>query len=145
MENPQKKGVERMKKKTLFILLLTVMLCISFLIPSAWAGSKQRHRWEGAGIGIGAAILGSVLLKHYHKYYSPNKHAPAPVYSYPATRHHRHRGHWEAGKEWVPPTYKRVWNPGHYNRRGQWVAGHWIKILEQPGYWTKTHVWVSCR
>jgi len=55
-----------MKKKNLFALLLTAILCVSFLIPSVWAGSKQRHRWQGVAIGLGTAILGNAIFKHYH-------------------------------------------------------------------------------
>jgi hypothetical protein len=48
-------------------------------------------------------------------------------------------------KEWVQPTYKRVWNPGHYARRGEWIEGQWIEIVDRPGYWTEVRVWVSRR
>lgn len=138
-----------MKKRDLSILLITALLCVSFLIPSAWAGSKQKHRWEGVAIGIGATILGCALFKQYHDdtYYSHHKPAvvPAPAYRHPPPRYSRHRGDWEMRKEWVPPTHKRVWNPGHYNRRGEWVAGQWLEIVDRPGYWTEVRVWVSRR
>ncbi len=138
-----------MKKRDLSILLITALLCVSLLIPSAWAGSKQKHRWEGVAIGIGATLLGCALFKQYqdHTPYSHRKPAmvPAPAYRHPSPRHCRHRGHWEVRKEWVPPTYKRFWNPGHYNHRGEWVAGQWIEIVDRPGYLTEVQLWVSRR
>jgi len=137
-----------MKKKNLFALLLTVILCISFLTPSVWAGSKQRHRWQGVAIGLGTAILGSALYKHYNReYYSHPRRSPVvtPGYSHHPRKYRRHRGHWEVRKEWIPPTYRKVWNPGHYTRRGKWVPGHWIEIEDRPGCWTETRVWVVRR
>ena len=50
-----------MKTKSLLIVLPAVMLCLSLLTSSAWAGSKQRHRWQGIAIGLGAAILGGAM------------------------------------------------------------------------------------
>lgn len=138
-----------MKKRDLSILLITVILCVSFLIPSAWAGSKQKYRWEGVAIGIGATLLGCALFKQHqdNKYYSHQKPAmvPAPAYRHPYPRYSLHRGHWEVRKEWIPPTNKRVWNPGHYNRLGGWVTGQWIEIVDRPGYWTEVRVWVLPR
>lgn len=139
-----------MKKQNLLTLLITVILFISFLIPSVWAGSKQSHRWEGVAIGVGTVILGSALFKNYHhKSYSHRHHKPSPVlepgYGYPPPKYSRHRGHWEMRKKWIPPTYKKAWNPGHYNRRSKWVPGHWIEAVGRPGCWTKTRVWVVRR
>jgi len=137
-----------MKKKNLFALLLTAILCVSFLIPSVWAGSKQRHRWQGVAIGLGTAILGNAIFKHYHnEYYSHRKPSPvvAPGYNYHPPKYGRHRGYWEVRKEWIRPTYKKDWNPGRYNRRGKWVPGHWIEIEVRPGCWTETRVWVVRR
>lgn len=138
-----------MKKKNLFILLLTALLCFSFLVSSGWAGSKHSYRRQGIAIGFGTAILGNALFNHYkHSYYShyrPVLYHNRPVYSYPPHRKHRHRGHWEVRKKWIPSAYKKVWNPGHHNHHGKWVRGHWIIIEARPGHWIKTKVWVSCR
>ena len=135
-----------MKKKNLFIILTTLILCLSFMKPSAWAGNVQRNRWEGVAIGIGAAILGSALINHY-RYTVPtqstvNQHHP-PTPHYDNRYRKKPSGHWEVRKVWVPSTYKRVWNPGHYDRYGRWVSGRWMKIEKNPGYWTKERVWVS--
>jgi hypothetical protein len=37
-------------------------------------------------------------------------------------------------KRWAPHFYKRVWNPGHYNRYGQRIIGHWVVIKDRPDY-----------
>jgi hypothetical protein len=134
-----------MKIKNLIIILLTMVFSLSLIAPSVWAGSTQRHRWEGVAIGLGAAIVGSALLSN-RVYSYP---APTVVYRHPGPPRHgyypppRRRGHWEFRKVWVPPTYEEVWNPGHYDINGQWVPGRWIEIEKEPGYWTKEKVWVS--
>ncbi len=139
--------------KKILITLVVVFVSFSLAVPPALAGSKQRRRWEGVAIGIGAAILGHALINkgRHHRderrvdrgaCYAPppRRHRPAPVYnsSPPQCR----RGHWEARKAWVPPTYKKVWNPGHYNHRREWVPGQWIKIIDQEGHWVEDRVWV---
>ena len=135
-----------MKKKNLFIILTTLILCLSFMKPSAWAGNVQRNRWEGVAIGIGAAILGNALINHY-RYSVPtqsavNQHRP-PTHYYDNRYRQESSGHWEVRKVWVQPIYKRVWNPGHYDRYGRWISGQWMKFEKNPGYWTKERVWVS--
>ena len=78
--------------------------------------------------------------------YGPHRHHYSPKHhSRGYHKGHQHRGYWEVRKEWVPSTYKKVWNPGHYNRHGKWKAGHWIEIEDAPGYWTETRVWVARR
>ena len=135
-----------MKRKSLIVFMLVAVLSFMLLSTPARAGSKQSHRWEGVAMGIGAAILGSTLY-NLHKNYTECRPAPRPrhAYRHPRPRHHRDRGHWEVRREWVPPTFKRAWNPGHYDRRGRWVPGHWIEIEDRPGYWSETRVWVSRR
>jgi hypothetical protein len=65
-----------MKNKKISIIMLITILCLSFTVTSAWAGPKQRYRWEGVAIGMGAAILGNALFNG--PYYS--RLGPAPVY-----------------------------------------------------------------
>lgn len=139
-----------MKKRA--ILILTVLIGITIASQPAWAGSKQRHRWEGVAIGLGAAVLGSAILNggayHGHSPYVSRAYAypvePRPRYR-PIRRHHRPRGHWETRQVWVPPTYERVWNPGHYTRRGRWVEGRWITLEKCPGTYQSERYWVSHR
>jgi hypothetical protein len=136
-----------MEKKSLFILVLIAVFTLVFLTPQAQAGPEERYRWEGIAIGVGAAIIGSAILNNYYQ----SQHHEYVVYHKPARVErpvHMYRptpGHWEIQKEWVPPTYKRVWNPGHYDRYGEWIEGHWLKIVDQPGYWVEKKVWVRYR
>lgn len=58
------------------MVVLTTALCVSLMVTSAWAGPKQRYRWEGVAIGVGAAILGNAL---FNPSYCAQP-APAPVY-----------------------------------------------------------------
>ena len=132
-----------MKNKFPLTLLIVAVLSFSFMITSAYAGSKHSYRRQGIAIGLGVAILGSAL---YRSLSHPKHVVRYPhVFSPPAPGKHRHQGNWETRKEWIPPAYKRVWNPGHYNRYGGWVKGHWIEIVDRPGYWIENRVWVSCK
>jgi hypothetical protein len=135
-----------MNMKKLLIGIAAVLTVSVLISTPAIAGSKQRHRWEGVAIGVGAAILG-------HAIYQANKDACPPRVVYvdptpdPKYRHYQrpnHRyGHWEWRKTWVAPTYEKVWNPGHYDRKGRWVQGHWIEVKTSDGYWTKERVRIA--
>ena len=125
--------------KKIFISLLVAVCLVAFITVPAFAGDKQRHRWEGVAIGVGAAILGHALLSNC---VDPS---PARVTVIHKNRHHRvcpparyhHKERWEVHRVWVPPVCERVWNPGHYNRHGIWVSGHWMTIEKRPGYWAQ--------
>ncbi len=133
-----------MKSKKRLIGLVIVLSSIALASSSAMAGSKQRHRWEGIAIGVGAAILGHAIFQTHRA-----EQQPRVVYVDPHRndRHHfgpkHHHGHWEWQQTWVPPTYERIWNPGHYNRKGHWVPGHWIKIETSNGHWIRERVWIA--
>ena len=83
-----------MKNKKFSMAMVTTILCVCFLVTSAWAGPKQRYTWEGVAIGVGAAILGNALFNacYYPRsspapvYYSapPVYYSPSPVYYSPA-------------------------------------------------------------
>jgi hypothetical protein len=132
-------------KKTI-ILTITMIFFLSLLAPSAYAGSKQRHRWQGVAIGLGAAILGHAIVNSDRYESSPervvviDRDCHRQRYS---NRHHR--GEWEVRKTWVAPRCERVWNPAHYNEYNQWVPGQNITIETGQGYWVKERVWVGCR
>jgi len=119
----RKRRARKMKNKRAVMVILTTTLCCSFLVTSAWAGSKQRHRWEGVAIGVGAAILGAALLNscYYTQtprpvYYKsrPLYYRPAPVYYRPVVVSYtlgpppRHDRHWTPqrtvrGRSKLPP------------------------------------------
>ena len=131
-----------MKPDKICIALVSAGILLTFLTVPAWAGSPQQHRWEGVAIGIGAVVVGSAIL---HSLNHPG-YQPQPVYHRPSPpRSPYHRGSWQKQRVWVEPTYKKIWNPGHYNRRGRWVRGHWIRIENRPGYWKEQRVWISRR
>jgi hypothetical protein len=133
-----------MKKKMLLISLVIVLFEIALVSSTALAGSKQRHRWEGVAIGVGAAILGHAIYQTHKAEQQPQVVYVEPERTY---RHNHgtnnHHGHWEWQKTWVPPTYEKIWNPGHYNRKGHWVSGHWMEVETGDGHWTQERVWVA--
>ena len=137
-----------MKLKYVLVLLIAVVFLILTVASPAMAGSKSRHRWQGIAIGFGAALLGQALLdqpqaptEYEGSVYRSKGHRPHGRYRH---RHQQH-GHWEYRKIWVAPTYKKIWNAGHYNRRGRWVKGHWIEIKVSDGFWRKERIWVAGR
>ncbi len=135
-----------MKTKHLLISLIVTLIAATLIASPAMAGSKQRHRWEGVAIGVGAAILGHAIYQAHKESSHPRVVyvEPEPEPQYHPRRPFKHRrGHWEWTKTWVPPTFDKVWNPGHYNRRGRWIPGHWIEVQTSEGYWKKERIWIA--
>ncbi len=156
-----------MNMKRTIIITIAAIFCISLVLPAgAWAGAKQRHRWEGVAIGVGAAILGHTIVNSYQHNNRPHhsrgggtvivNSPPARVHHRPP-RYHRQRysptppspppscGHWEVQRVWVAPVHEKVWNPGHYDANQSWVPGSWINVVKEEGYWKEERVWVSSR
>lgn len=153
-------------KKT-FTMMIAMIFLLSLSASSAFAGSKQRYRWQGVAMGVGAAILGNAILNNsrddyhgddsyrdrsygehrgYRNYSCPERvvvvdRAPCNSYCEPV----HSSGHWEIRKVWVDPVCESVWNPGHYNKHNHWVSGRYITIETSPGYWREERVWVACR
>lgn len=130
-----------MEKRSLYLIVVVTAVTMLLTVNPSFAGSKHHERWKGIAIGVGAAILGNAIFNNNQPVREPEHcyvAVPAPPKYVP-----RYRGHWEIRDEWVPPIYKTVWNPGHYNRNGEWVDGAWIKIVDKPGYWKENKVWVA--
>ncbi|MEJ2155175.1 MAG: hypothetical protein P8X96_07550 [Desulfobacteraceae bacterium] len=132
-----------MSGKRIISIILFVIVAIAFAAPASMAGTPAQHRLEGVAIGIGALILTKAIIDHH-------RHEIAAV-TPAAQRYDRHphrrgpSGCWKIHKEWVPATYERVWNPGHYNRGGRWIPGRWIEVEAEPAHWSKRRVWVPHR
>lgn len=128
----------------MIIIFMTWVFCLSIAAQPALAGDKQRYRWEGVAIGLGAAILGHALYNNYSANSYP-EHVTVidrdcdSDHSYPPPRY---SGHWEVRRVWVPAMREKVWNPGHYDY-GEWVPGHFIMIERTPGFWKQQEVWVA--
>jgi len=135
-----------MNKKNLLVVFLAGLISVSIAARPADAGNIQRNRWEGVAIGVGAAVLGGILWNHAK---NDRQDAPATYQRrppYPAQKGYYPKGpagRWEVRKVWVSPKYKNVWNPGHYNRRGRWMPGQWIRVEKRPGYWKKERIRVA--
>ncbi len=132
-----------MKKRTLSLIVITTTITMLLTANSAFAGSRHHERWKGVAIGLGAAILGNAILNSSRDYSYRDPDYCEVVVPAPPRHNPHYKGHWEVRSEWIPPTYKTVWNPGHYNRKGDWIEGAWIKIKDRPGYWKEERVWVA--
>ncbi|MGQ9646058.1 MAG: hypothetical protein ACUVWO_05895 [Thermodesulfobacteriota bacterium] len=132
-----------MKKKLIAIFLVLALIPLVAVAP-AEAGSKARHRWEGAGMALGAVLLGGWVFHSLTIHASPPPvvYAPPPESRYCPPEPEWVPGHWEITREWVPGTWERVWVPGHYDRYGNWVAGHTIN-RQTPGRYEERRVWVE--
>ena len=131
----------KIRSLTLFVFVFTIILTLTS--TSAFAGRRHHERWEGIAIGLGAAILGSAIINNSRDYSEREHERCTVVVPAPPSHYSRYEGHWEIRDEWIPPTYKTVWNPGHYNGRGDWVEGAWIRIEDNPGYWKQEKIWVA--
>ena len=126
-----------MNQKRFLTLCVVVIFSLIWAAPAAWAGSAQRHRLEGAIIGIGALMLTKAIIDHSHDVYvAPSPRPVVRPYGQPES------GCWQIQRQWVPARHKKVWHPGHYNRSGRWVPGSWMQIEIESGYWTERRVWV---
>ena len=93
-----KPAYRRLDMKTTSRLAIGVTAALGFCLisTSVWAGSKQRHRWEGVAIGVGAAIVGSALINH--PIYGYDGGSALIVSSHYRQSHRKHRGY--AGKNY---------------------------------------------
>jgi hypothetical protein len=138
----RKEGVSMRKK--LLVMVLVVTLISVFVIPSAEAGSKTRYMWPGAGIAIGALVLGGLVAHGIaaHARQPQVIYAPPPEPRYYPPEPEWVPGLWEVTRDWVPGQWERVWVSGRYDRRGNWVAGHYEE-RRTPGYYVERRTWVE--
>jgi hypothetical protein len=116
----------------------TILIVVTILIPllvtdSAWAGSKQRHRWEGIAIGLGAVLVGNALAQACGGYDQPAyagccrptySHVPPPVTVYPQTRViYYHRETVREIREVRPHGHRA--KPWRWDKHGRWHRRHW--------------------
>ena len=139
-------------------IITAVLILVCFSTVSAHA---DRKTMEGFMLGTGVAILGAAIINGINNHSSPqatnnhswsNNHRDNHHYArykpMHKNRHHRKhwkkrpRGHWEVEKIWIEPVYETKWNPGHYNRRGNWIEGRNEKFIVTQGCWQEDKVWV---
>jgi len=148
-----------MNRNLPFILIIIFGFYLLFLPSATQAWSDNNSASESGAIRIGGAISGKDTARHqgqyasrrnfgrhdqgygygpyrrnrrHGHYRSPWRHGPD--YGYRGHRRHGHRGYWWRGKRWMPYFYERIWNPGHYNRYGRWIPGHWVMIEGRSEY-----------
>jgi len=136
-----------MKRWAVAGLIAVVVLAVS---SGSFAGDRQRGRWEGFAIGLGAVTLYNLFGHGYfspvipphrgYVYYHPPVVYRTHVYHHPPVIHVP-SGHWQIHREWIPEREERVWVPGHYEN-GYWVKGHYEVRIRQ-GYYEERRVWVE--
>lgn len=141
--------------KKLIAITTSVLVFTFFPTVSAHADKKTV---EGFMLGTGIAILGAAFYSAIHndstpQQYSQNRAQPNKYrnagYRYGRkqrnhrkARHQVSRGYWEIERIWIDPVYEKKWNPGHYNRKGDWVTGRHEKFLISNGFLKKEKIWV---
>ena len=136
-------GGRKMKIRSFTLLILLFTIILTLTSSPAFAGGRHHERRKGIAIGLGAAILGNAIINNSRDYSARDYGHCAAVVPGPPRHYSPYEGRWEIRDEWVPPTYKTVWNPAHYNTGGDWVEGAWIRIEGSPGYWKQEKVWVA--
>ena len=133
-------------KKTI-IIIMAIACMISLTVTSSNAGSKERKRFEKFLIGSSAGLLGAVLLNNLnHNRARVSTNEPGHHRKYRRSYRHRHngpKGHWKVEKIWVEPEYEERWNPGHYNKKGEWKSGRYQKFIVREGYWKEKRIWIA--
>ena len=132
-----------MKIRSLTLLVLVFTIILTLTSTSVFAGGRHHERWKGIAIGLGAAIIGNAIINNSRDYSVREYERCSVLVPAPPRHYSSYEGHWEIRDEWVPPAYKTMWNPAHYNGRGDWVEGAWIRIEDRPGYWKHKKVWVA--
>jgi len=114
-------------KKFLVLIVVFIMLAV-VSVPDVIAGNKQRHRWEGIGIGVGSLIILDQIFRN-----NRGDHRQEPCDSNRGYRFGRPAYH--SQQVWIPAVRERVWYPAHYDQLGRWVRGEWVTRELAPGYW----------
>ena len=145
-----------MKKNSLFIMSITVILYLLFAVTSTSAAPKQRYHGPPRHREVRKVrVLSnnkrdrqlSTRNQQNRGYWGLKRIRVAPTHKRVNIHSQRHRpqGHWKVRKVWVPPTprYKRVMIPVYYNPWATQMITQWIRIADRPGYWAKTRIWVT--
>ena len=138
MGHEQKGGDLLMKRWASLGLVFVMVLTLTSI---SYGGDRQRGRWEGVAIGLGAVTLYNLFQHGYPlPIILPHKGFRGPIYHRPPVVH-RPSGHWEIHREWVPEKRERIWIPGQHED-GYWVEGHYEERV-YPGYTVEHKVWVE--
>ncbi len=141
--------------------IATISAIFLVIVFSSSPARADRKTMEGFLLGTGVAILGTAIIHGIHRDNNSNHTQYQSSYSNHKTyrhsgykdrdrhhsykKHHRkshRRGHWEVDRVWIDPVYEKKWNPGHYNRHGEWVNGRYERFEICKGYWKEEKTWV---
>jgi len=132
------------------LISMTTAVVMLILLATAPAHADRKTR-EGFMLGVGAAVLGSMIyqgLNHPYGHREPYRHAGPPAYERGPqcqdNRWHAQRpaGYWGIKKVWVEPVYETRRHPGHPKNKGKWNSGRHERYMVRDGHWKEVRVWV---
>ncbi|MEE4365275.1 MAG: hypothetical protein V2J08_15155 [Desulfotignum sp.] len=132
--------------------LISIMTAVAaFICLSTAPAQADRKTREGFLLGVGAAVLGTVIYQGLNQpsgHKVRHRHPGPPAYERRSqcrnTRWHAQQpaGRWEIERIWVEPVYDTRWNQGHHKRKGKWNKDRHEKFRARDGYWKEIRVWV---
>jgi len=125
-----------MKKKYYVLILIGA----GFLIQTSmvWAFDHEGNQRNTSSFNAHRAMQGNAYnTEAYRPMHGQNhdnrRQGPQVQHYQPYHQELWQRAHGNMKKFRTRLAYKRVWNPGHYNRMGHWMPGRWVNMKIHPG------------
>ncbi len=126
--------------KRLITIMISIFL-ISLFSQSAWARGHHRHHIDGVIIGLGAAILGGILLHDHHPpghdYYPPEHDYYPPEHDYYPPEH----DYYPPGYDHHPPGHDYDPEPDQIDLPPPEPECEYCDYEGQPGQWEKSRIY----
>ncbi len=127
---------------------------VMFICLSTVPAQADRKTREGFLLGVGAAVLGSVIyqgLNQPYAYRGTQRHHSPPAYyndrgtqcRNPRMYHRGPAGRWEVKRIWVEPGRDARWQSDHRHRKGKWNHSRHDKFKGRDGYRNEVRVWIG--
>lgn len=135
------------------LISITTAVVVFICLSTAPAQADRKTR-EGFLLGVGAAVLGSVIYQGLNQPYayqgSQRHHGPTVYYNTRGTQcrnprmYDRHSaGRWEGRQIWVKPGHDSRWKSDRHHRKGKWNNSRHDKFKGRDGYRNEVRVWIG--
>jgi hypothetical protein len=117
-----------MKAARIGVVCLGLLVILGLTMGNARAQGLDHRSSQSASFTVSNAVFDTATA-------TVSGAATVPVYSnllYDET----------ASGYYAPSPVRAVWVPGHYNRHGGWVPGHWRKSVWVPGHHDRYGRWI---